>query len=84
MPKKRRPKMAQVKIGTVVSNKMPNTLIVKVVTKRRHPLYKKLITRAKKFKVHSQSDIKVGQKVKIIETKPISKDKHFKVLEVLD
>jgi small subunit ribosomal protein S17 len=76
--------MAQVKIGTVVSNKMSNTLIVKVIAKRRHPLYKKLITRAKKFKVHSQSDIKVGQKVKIVETKPISKDKHFKVLEVLD
>jgi len=76
--------MAQVKIGTVISNKMQNTLIVKVITKRRHPLYKKLITRAKKFKVHSQTDIKVGQKVKIIETKPISKDKHFKVIEVSD
>jgi len=76
--------MAQVKIGTVVSNKMSNTLIVKIISKRPHPFYKKLITRAKKFKVHSESNLKVGQKVKIIETKPISKDKHFKVLEVLD
>ena len=74
--------MPQIKTGTVVSNKMKNTLVVKVVSQRRHPLYKKLITKTKKFKVHDETDIKVGQKVKIIESKPISKGKHFRVLEV--
>ena len=74
--------MPQIKTGTVISNKMKNTLVVKIISKRRHPLYKKLITKTQKFKVHSEAEFKVGQKVKIIETKPISKEKHFKVLEV--
>ena len=75
--------MPQVKVGTVVSNKMPKTVVVKVVSKVKHPLYKKPITKTKKFKVHDGLGVKVGQKVKIIETRPISKDVHFEVKEVL-
>ena len=69
--------------GIVVSDKMQRTVVVKVSTKVRHRLYKKLITKTKKFKARSDSGVKVGQKVRIIETKPISKDVYFKVIEVL-
>jgi len=75
--------MSQLKTGVVISNKMQKTVVVKVSTKVKHPFYKKLITRTKKFKAHDEVDVKVGQKVRIVETKPISKEVHFKVLEVL-
>ena len=75
--------MPQIKTGVVVSNKMQKTVVVKVSTKVKHRLYKKLITKTKKFKAHDEIGVKIGQKVKIIETRPISKDIHFKVVEVL-
>ncbi len=75
--------MLQVKTGTVVSNKMAKTVVVKVVTKVKHPFYKKVITKSKNFKAHDELGAKLNDKVKIIETKPISKDTHFKVLEVI-
>lgn len=62
---------------------MQNTVVVKVVEKVKHPFYKKLITKTTKFKAHNDMDLKVGQKVKIAETKPLSKQVHFKVTEVL-
>jgi len=74
--------MPQIKTGVVVSNKMQKTVVVKVSTKVKHRLYKKLITKTKKFKAHDEIGVNLGQKVKIIETKPISKDIHFKVVEV--
>lgn len=75
--------MAKAKLGTIVSNKMQNTVVVKVVARVKHPFYKKLITKTKKFKAHSELEVQVGQKVKIVETKPVSRDVHFKVLEVV-
>lgn len=74
--------MPQIKTGIVVSSKMQKTVVVKVSTKVKHRLYKKLITKTKKFKAHDEIGVKIGQKVKITETKPISKDIHFKVMEV--
>lgn len=71
--------MQQAKIGVVVSDKMEKTVTVKVVTRIKHPLYKKFITRSKKIKAHDELGAKIGEKVKIVETKPISKDVHFKV-----
>ena len=76
--------MAQVKIGTVVSNKMPKTVVVKVDTKVKHRLYKKMITRSKKIKARDELAAKVGQKVKIVETRPYSRSIHFKVMEILN
>ncbi|MBI2012665.1 30S ribosomal protein S17 [Candidatus Curtissbacteria bacterium] len=76
-------KMPQVKVGTVVSDKMQKTVVVKVISKTRHPLYKKLITKTKKFKAHDPIGVKVGQKVKIVETRPVAGGVHFKVLEVI-
>ena len=76
--------MPQIKEGTVISNKMKNTVVVKVDNTIKHPLYKKLITRSKKIKAHDEIEVKIGQKVKIIESKPISGQVHFKVMEKVD
>lgn len=75
--------MPQLKVGTVKSTKMDKTPVVEVTTYRKHPLYKKQIKRTTKFKCHDDLGVKVGQKVKIVETRPISRDVHFKVLEVI-
>jgi len=76
--------MAKTLIGKVVSTKMQKTVVVKVEKKFRHPLYEKVITRHKKYKAHNEEfKLKEGDMVKIIETRPISKDKHFKVAEKL-
>lgn len=68
--------------GTVISAKMDQTVVVRIVRKLRHPLYKKVVTRHRKFKVHNTlKDIHEGDEVVIQETTPISKEKHFVVLE---
>lgn len=78
-----RPKRKQL-IGTVVSNKMNKTVVVKVTRLIRHPAYKRIITRASKFKVHDQENkAKIGDKVRIIETRPLSKEKHWRLAEIL-
>ncbi len=70
--------------GTVVSDKMQKTVVVKVERKVAHPIYKKQIKRVKKFKVHAPEDnAKVGDRVRIIESRPYSKDKRFLLLEVI-
>ena len=67
--------------GTVVSNKMKDTVVVLVERFVKHPKYQKFIRRSKKFKVHDAGNTAgIGDKVQIIETRPISKDKHFKIL----
>lgn len=69
-------------LGKVVSTKMNKTIVVEVVRQTKHPLYKKIIKKSKRYKVHCQDrDLKLGDTVKIGPVKPISKDKHFKVLE---
>lgn len=72
------------KVGVVTSVKMTKTAVVKVQKFLKHPLYKKQIKKTTKFKAHDELGVKVGQKVKIVETKPISKDVHFKVTEVVN
>jgi len=69
--------------GVVVSNKMNKTIIVKINRTTRHPLYKKVIRRSKKVKVHDEKNIaKIGDVVKIVQTRPISKEKRWKLIEV--
>lgn len=71
--------------GIVVSTKMQKTVIVEVMRKVVHPLYKKLLKRNKKYKVDNTGfSVSEGDRVEIVETKPISKDKHFKIIKVLD
>ena len=70
--------------GKIISTKMNKTVVVEVVRKTPHPLYRKLIRRSKNLKADSgELTLNVGDKVKIVQTKPISKDKFFKVLEVI-
>jgi len=73
--------MAKILSGIVVSNKMKDTIVVSVERYEKHPKYGKFIKRRKKFKVHDTGNTaKVGDKVEILETRPISKDKHFKLI----
>ena len=77
--------MAKILEGIVVSTKMQGTVGVKVETKYRHTMYQKVIKKNKNFLVaNSFADLKEGQTVQIIETKPISKNVHFKVLKIME
>ncbi len=70
--------------GIVVSNKMDKTIVVKIVRKWKHPLYGKTMQSSKKYKAHDeQNTAKVGDEVLIIETRPISKDKRWRLKEVI-
>lgn len=74
--------MKKTLIGKVISNKMQKTVVVEIIRKFRHALYKKIIVRHKKYKVHNELEgINVGDNVIIEETRPISKDKHFIVIK---
>ncbi|MCJ7516053.1 MAG: 30S ribosomal protein S17 [Dehalococcoidia bacterium] len=70
--------------GTVISDKMDKTVVVLVESLRRHTLYKKVIKKTSKFKVHDATNTcKVGDVVRIVETRPLSKDKRWRVVEVI-
>lgn len=72
-------------VGTVVSNKMEKTIVVRIERRKLHSLYKKYITRTKKIKAHDeQNACQIGDLVKVIETRPLSKDKHWRLLEILE
>ncbi len=73
------------RIGIVVSDKMDKTIAVEVTRKVKHHLYKKYITRTKKFKAHDeQNACGIGDKVEIIETRPISKDKCWRLAQIIE
>ncbi|WP_018249347.1 30S ribosomal protein S17 [Orenia marismortui] len=73
------------RVGIVVSDKMDKTVVVAVERKTQHPLYKRVITRTSKFKAHDESnECREGDKVKIIETRPISKHKNWAVKEIVE
>ncbi|HEY9122067.1 MAG: 30S ribosomal protein S17 [Brevefilum sp.] len=70
-------------VGTVVSNKMAKTVVVEVERVFRHPLYRKVVRTAKTFKVHDELGATPGDKVRIVESKPISRTKYWVVEEIL-
>ena len=73
------------RIGVVVSDKMDKTAVVAIKTKVRHPLYGKMVNRTRKFKVHDEENqCGVGDTVKIMETRPISKDKRWRLVEIVE
>ena len=73
------------KTGRVVSDKMDKTIVVAVETKVRHPLYGKIMNRTTKFKAHDENnEAKVNDRVLIMETRPLSKDKRWRLVEVVD
>lgn len=72
------------RFGRVVSDKMNKTVVVAVETPRRHPLYKKTIRRAVKYKAHDEKNqCRMGDTVRIVETRPLSKDKRWRVAEII-
>ncbi len=71
------------KIGTVVSDKMTKTVVVMVERLIKHPKYRKYVRRRKKFMAHDELGAKIGDKVKIIETRPLSARKRWRVVEIL-
>ena len=73
------------RVGTVVSDKMDKTVVVAIKTKVRHPLYGKMVNRSRKFKVHDEgNECGIGDTVKIMETRPISKDKRWRLVEIVE
>lgn len=73
------------RVGLVVSDKMDKTVVVKVETRVKHPLYKKTVKLSKRFKAHDEkNECGVGDKVLITETRKLSKDKYFRVVEIIE
>lgn len=72
-------------IGTVVSDKNDKTIIVEVGTKKKHPIYGKLVKVSKRYVAHDEENkAKLGDKVRIMETRPLSKTKHFELVEIVE
>ena len=73
------------RVGVVVSDKMEKTIVVAIKTKVRHPLYGKMVNRTRKFKVHDEENAcGIGDTVRIMETRPISKDKRWRIVEIIE
>jgi len=72
-------------IGKVVSNKMDKTIVVAIERKVPHPLYKKVVAKTKKFKAHDEkNECSIGDTVEIMETRPLSKDKYFRLVRIIE
>lgn len=72
-------------VGKVVSDKMDKTVVVAIEGSVRHPLYKKIIKRTVKYKAHDEANMcGIGDRVRIMETRPISKDKRWRVVEIIE
>lgn len=77
--------LRKTRIGTVVSDKMDKTVVVSIVDNVKHPLYKKIIKRTMKLKAHDeQNTCGLGDRVEIMETRPLSKDKHWRLVKILE
>lgn len=75
----------KVRRGYVVSDKMDKTVVVEVEDRRKHPLYGKVMTRSKRVKAHDENnEVQVGDLVRIMETRPLSATKHFRVVEIIE
>lgn len=75
----------KIRTGTVISDKMDKTVVVKVERVVKHPVFKKIIRRSNKFKVHDEkNECSVGDKIRIIETRPLSKEKRWRLLEIVE
>jgi len=77
--------LRKVMIGTVTSNKMDKTIVVSVETSVKHPIYGKVVKRTYKLKAHDEENqCQIGDKVKVMETRPLSKDKRWRLVEVME
>ena len=77
--------LRKVMIGTVTSNKMDKTIVVSVETSVKHPIYGKIVKRTYKLKAHDEENqCQIGDKVKVMETRPLSKDKRWRLVEIVE
>ena len=77
--------LRKTQVGTVVSDKMDKTVVIAIQDHVRHPLYKKIIKRTVKLKAHDEkNECKVGDRVMVMETRPLSKDKRWRVAEIIE
>jgi len=77
-------KKRKTRLGRVLSNKMDKTVVVAIETSRHHPLYKKAIRKISKYKAHDEkNECELGDMVRLIETRPLSKEKRWKVAEII-
>ncbi|AVM70033.1 30S ribosomal protein S17 [Lachnospiraceae bacterium oral taxon 500] len=77
--------MRKTRVGIVSSDKMDKTITVKVETNVKHPLYGKVVKQTKKLKAHDENnECKIGDRVRVMETRPLSKDKHWRLVEIIE
>ena len=77
--------LRKVMTGTVVSNKMDKTIVVAVETSVKHPIYGKIVKKTYKLKAHDEENqCQIGDRVKVMETRPLSKDKRWRLVEVVE
>ena len=77
--------LRKTRVGKVVSNKMHKTIVVAVENHVKHPLYKKIVKKTYKLKAHDENnECNIGDKVKVMETRPLSKDKRWRLVEVME
>ena len=78
-------KLRKVRVGKVISNKMDKTIVVAVVDNVKHPLYNKIVKRTYKLKAHDEENIcGIGDRVRVMETRPLSKDKRWRRVEIIE
>jgi len=77
--------LRKVRIGKVVSDKMDKTIVVEIVDNVKHPLYGKIVKRTTKLKAHDENnECRVGDRVKVMETRPMSKEKRWRLVEIIE
>ena len=78
-------KLRKTRVGKVVSDKMDKTVVVAIVDNVKHPLYKKIIKRTVKLKAHDENnECRIGDRVEVMETRPLSKDKRWRVTNIIE
>ena len=77
--------LRKTRVGLVTSDKMDKTIVVSIVDNVKHPLYGKIVKRTYKLKAHDENnECKVGDRVRVIETRPLSKDKRWRLVEIIE
>ena len=77
--------LKKTRVGKVVSDKMDKTVVVAIIDNVKHPLYKKIVKRTVRLKAHDEkNECRVGDRVEVMETRPLSKDKRWRVIEILE
>ncbi|MDE7368116.1 MAG: 30S ribosomal protein S17 [Lachnospiraceae bacterium] len=77
--------LRKTRVGIVTSDKMDKTIVVSIVDNVKHPLYGKIVKRTYKLKAHDENnDCKIGDRVRVMETRPLSKDKRWRLVEIVE